>query len=77
MAGDVAVIPMNHDIDYLMLFIDTSEEQQQYRAVRFNRGSTLIIDAFVPHSFPIPIMGQHDSFQMEVYHRAVSLTYNN
>jgi hypothetical protein len=70
-------VPKSDEYDFLIIFCEKQKHDNQriFHAIRFPRGSTVQIDAFVIHTIPIPIMdyGKDEVFNVNMYHRAVIL----
>lgn len=78
--GDVGYIPKNKEADFLIIVPDFSAVEEtpeqdsfiKYRAIKFPKGSGVFIEAFVPHSTPIPL-NESGEFEFDVYKRGVGL----
>uniref|UniRef100_A0A914C7I2 Ureidoglycolate hydrolase n=1 Tax=Acrobeloides nanus TaxID=290746 RepID=A0A914C7I2_9BILA len=77
--GDVGYIPKNKEADFLIIVPDFSAVEEtpeqdsfiKYRAIKFPKGSGVFIEAFVPHSTPIPL-NESGEFEFDVYKRGTN-----
>ena len=76
--GDVGYIPRDKNTDFFIIVPDFFGEEEaskkdpfiKYRAIKIPKGSGVYIEAFVPHSTPIPL--NHDGeFEFDVFKRGV------
>lgn len=80
--ADVAYFPEKHLIplhykDFIMFVCveSTTTNEKMFRAIKIPHGYGIVVEAYVPHSVPIPI--RDNSVEFKVYHRSVCFYIKN